>query len=318
VRNQTSRKARAVTVADDDDWDDEDEARSFVGRLLARPKKDLIGLAACIVASGAIMINALFLQSGPHPAPLFSNIIPANPTAPTAETITMPPATKVAIRDVPVPRLAAPGMPAEATGALPVRLPRPRPELSPPNTVELPKVDLPAAPAPAPAPTAQRTRGELITEIQRELSRRGFYDGPVDGFYGPKTDGAIRDFEQAAKLKPSLEPTEVLLASILRSNVGAQAASSAAPQQRPPATIPGPQTRADAPQNSSPSSQRIVAVQRALAEWGYGQLRPTGQVDTETKTAIERFERERRLPITGHLSDRVTRELAAVTGRPLE
>ena len=36
------------------------------------------------------------------------------------------------------------------------------------------------------------------------------------------------------------------------------------------------------------------------------------------EVAIERFERERRLPITGQISDRFTRELAAVTGRPLE
>ena len=62
----------------------------------------------------------------------------------------------------------------------------------------------------------------------------------------------------------------------------------------------------------------MVAVQRALAEYGYGQIKPTGTVDADTKVAIERFERERRLPITGQISDRFTRELAAVTGRPFE
>ena len=44
----------------------------------------------------------------------------------------------------------------------------------------------------------------------------------------------------------------------------------------------------------------------------------TGIVDAETEAAIERFERERKLPITGQASDRVARELAAMTGRPLE
>jgi peptidoglycan hydrolase-like protein with peptidoglycan-binding domain len=62
----------------------------------------------------------------------------------------------------------------------------------------------------------------------------------------------------------------------------------------------------------------VLALQRALAEYGYGQIKPTGVVDADTKAAIERFERERRLPITGQLSDRVARELASVTGRPLE
>ena len=61
-----------------------------------------------------------------------------------------------------------------------------------------------------------------------------------------------------------------------------------------------------------------MAVQRALAEYGYGQLKPTGLIDRETRTAIEKFERERKLPITGQVSDRVARELAALTSRPLD
>ena len=65
-------------------------------------------------------------------------------------------------------------------------------------------------------------------------------------------------------------------------------------------------------------SQRVLALQRALAEFGYAQIKPTGVMDLETKAAIERFERERRLPITGEVSDRVVRELASLTGRPLE
>jgi len=66
------------------------------------------------------------------------------------------------------------------------------------------------------------------------------------------------------------------------------------------------------------ASLRVIALQRALAEFGYGQIKPSGIVDTDTQRAIERFERERRLPVTGQVSDRVVRELAAATGRPLE
>jgi hypothetical protein len=62
----------------------------------------------------------------------------------------------------------------------------------------------------------------------------------------------------------------------------------------------------------------VLAVQRALSDFGYGQIKPTGLFDMETKLAIERFERERKLPITGDISERVVRELAARTGRPLE
>jgi hypothetical protein len=63
---------------------------------------------------------------------------------------------------------------------------------------------------------------------------------------------------------------------------------------------------------------RVVAAQRLLSEFGYGQLRPSGVLDQPTSAAIEKFEAERRLPVTGRLSDRVLRELAAMTGRSID
>jgi len=66
------------------------------------------------------------------------------------------------------------------------------------------------------------------------------------------------------------------------------------------------------------SSARIIAVQRVLSEFGYGQLRLSGTLDEPTSTAIQKFEADRKLPVTGHLSDRVLHELAAMTGRPIQ
>jgi len=65
------------------------------------------------------------------------------------------------------------------------------------------------------------------------------------------------------------------------------------------------------------SPTRVTAVQRALSEFGYGQVKPSGILDEATSAAIEKFERERQMPVTGRLSDRLISELAAVTGRPL-
>jgi len=65
-------------------------------------------------------------------------------------------------------------------------------------------------------------------------------------------------------------------------------------------------------------SARIAAVQRVLSEYGYGQIKPSGILDDETTAAIEKFEREHNLPITGRVSDRLMSELAAVIGRPIE
>ena len=173
-------------------------------------------------------------------------------------------------------------------------------------------------PAPAPikaaAPSAPRPPGDIINDIQRELARRGYYDGAVDGLYGPKTDGAIRDFEHAFGLKPSTEPNEALLQAIMRSLAkAAKGTTAATPAVRPPMPV-----RNDVVVERPAPSRRLIALQRALAEYGYGQIKPTGIVDAETEAAIERFERERKLPITGQASDRVARELAAMTGRPLE
>ncbi len=241
--------------------DDGDYAveRSTRASILLRWMREhpLDSLASALATFGAIAIlcNALFMQSGPHPAPIFAN--------------------------KPAPVAVAGGQDA-------LLLPRPRPDS---------RSDLTAVPV--------RPRADVMAEIQRELAKRGFYDGPADGVYGPKTDSAIRDFEQAAGLRPSAQPNDVLLQTLQRSAVKAK------PVVAPPAR-PDPIAELLSP------NRRVIAIQRALADFGYGQIKPTGFIGPETKAAIERFERERQLPLTGQLSERLTRELTAMTGRPLE
>jgi len=65
-------------------------------------------------------------------------------------------------------------------------------------------------------------------------------------------------------------------------------------------------------------SARVAAVQRALTDYGYGQLKPTGTIGADTQAAIQRFERERKLPITGQMSDRLVRELGLATGKMIQ
>jgi hypothetical protein len=65
-------------------------------------------------------------------------------------------------------------------------------------------------------------------------------------------------------------------------------------------------------------SSRVMAVQRTLSAYGYGQIRPSGILDAPTSAAIERFERARGLPVTGKLSDRLVSELAGMIGHPLD
>jgi peptidoglycan hydrolase-like protein with peptidoglycan-binding domain len=182
--------------------------------------------------------------------------------------------------------------------------------VAPIRRVESIPVPTPPKLAAAPPP---RTPGEIIIDIQRELSHRGYYDGALDGLYGPKTDAAIRDFEHASGLKPSAQPNEVLLQTIIRSpSKAAKGVTGSTPVPRPIGA------RDDNLIEPAVASPRVIALQRALTEFGYGQIKSSGIVDTDTQRAIERFERERKLPVTGQISDRVARELAAATGRPLE
>jgi peptidoglycan hydrolase-like protein with peptidoglycan-binding domain len=62
----------------------------------------------------------------------------------------------------------------------------------------------------------------------------------------------------------------------------------------------------------------LAAIQRALIDAGYGPLEPNGILGPDTRSVIERFERDRKMPVTGQVSERLVRELAAPTGRPLQ
>jgi peptidoglycan hydrolase-like protein with peptidoglycan-binding domain len=65
-------------------------------------------------------------------------------------------------------------------------------------------------------------------------------------------------------------------------------------------------------------SPRILAVQRVLSDYGYGQIKPSSVLDDATSEAIERFEREHKLPVSGRVSDRLVGALGAMTGHPIE
>lgn len=331
---------------------------ALLGLMLRRPQ-DTLATGVASAALITILVNALFLQPNPHPAPLFS-----------------------------VKTKARPAATLEATSAV-VVLPRPRPA-----DLAAPRVEATAGPAPA-----TRPRSAIITDIQRELSRRGLYDGAVDGIHGSRTEAAIRSFERASGTKVGAEPSEAMVQAITRAPsattpnglrradpIGdlvarttppselmspvplavaaptppnassarsepkavprptpgearplaqsSTAASYAEPRNEParteiaalpppsepsapadadkPAPADRPIPRADLP------TPRVKAVQRALSEFGYGQLKLTGVVDTATAAAIRDFEEARDLPITGQVSDRMVQELATVTGRPVE
>lgn len=64
----------------------------------------------------------------------------------------------------------------------------------------------------------------------------------------------------------------------------------------------------------SPRDPRIEAVQRVLADLGYAPGTIDGQIGPETRDAIKSFEADRGLPQTGEVSDRLIRVLREISG----
>jgi hypothetical protein len=220
------RGAKAVAV---------EEERGLLMRIFLHSPKDVIAGLLAAAAISAIVTNALFLQAGRHPSPMFGTTvaIPANP------------------------------------------LPRPRPVEAATRSVELTPADVKAA-----EPKAE-PRVDPKAESKPE----------------PKPD-AMSNFVTKT---PAPSPSAAAPA----------AAASSTAIVRPPAPVPiaTPHTAA---------GRKIAAVQRALTEYGYGQLKPTGLIGSDTQSAITKFERDRKLPVTGQMSDRLVRELSAMTGRPID
>jgi hypothetical protein len=157
-----------------------------------------------------------------------------------------------------------------------------------------------ASPLPKPRPLdaaqpAQDTR----------LDSRMLDSKPVNAANEPKSSVVAKPAEQRAA-----DP----MGNLVKANLPPTTTASVA---RPPAPIPH-ATRADPLGDLITNTRRVASVQRALTEYGYGQLKPTGTVGSDTQAAIQRFERERKLPVTGQVSDRMVRELAAVTGRAID
>ena len=69
---------------------------------------------------------------------------------------------------------------------------------------------------------------------------------------------------------------------------------------------------------ASAETARVAAAQKALTKLGYGPLKADGMAGAGTRQALERFEKDRRLPVTGELKPRTVKELSAQAGMPID
>ena len=176
------------------------------------------------------------------------------------------------------------------------RATRPAPHVKPAAVAPAPKQPAAAPLPPARPDTAKRGGQSLMLDIQRELADKGYYDGAVDGIVGPRAIQSIRNFEKANGLKVTGEPSETLLEKIRHGLSKSDITGSVSPAA--PAIM----------------GSRIGSVQRMLARYGFGPVRINGELDADTRAAIQRFENERNLQPTGQVTDRLVHELAEYSG----
>lgn len=143
---------------------------------------------------------------------------------------------------------------------------------------------------PSDVTTPESQQRVVVAAIQQQLADLGHYDGEVDGLSGPRTQDAIKAYQRAHDLQADGEATGALLDRIRLNRRIAEIAK---------------------PTAADPSVQ---LVQSGLSELGYSPGPVDGVLGDQTREAIRKFERDRRLPESGAVSPRVIDELRKVTG----
>ncbi|MCK0209050.1 peptidoglycan-binding protein [Starkeya koreensis] len=147
-------------------------------------------------------------------------------------------------------------------------------------------IPAPQAAAPAPAPAAAAPAAPMQTAPADPLA--GLAAAPVATPRPPS--------RPAAPPKPAASPAPVAAAPVPLTNA--------------PAAL--------LPPGEVPVSPRVMAVQKALSQLGYGPVKVDGKLGAATEEAVRKFESDRRLPVTGQISDRVVREINAVAGLTIQ
>jgi peptidoglycan hydrolase-like protein with peptidoglycan-binding domain len=266
-----------------------EEERPRRGRRRLITGGRVVAVLACLFG-GTIIVNAVMMQNEKHPTPLFRNAIRQAESFPTPpvrpETTPRSAATPTTPASPPAPAAAT------ATPAAPVKVATATPATLPPTRAS--DVTPPAAPDP------------LLADLQRELTRKGFFKGEANGRPSPALTQAIRDFQFSQRVAVDGKPSEALLRDV-------QAASRTAMRDELAELLKRSGT-ADKPAAEDKPNRTVLDIQRALNKAGYGPLTEDGQMGPSTKTALTKFETDRKLPPRGEPKGPVLRALASASG----
>ncbi|WP_160310465.1 peptidoglycan-binding domain-containing protein [Microvirga vignae] len=188
----------------------------------------------------------------------------------------------VAVAPAPLPASAQPLPPARPGAEVP--------EAKDMAADEEPAVQAPAAVEAAPAQAAPPPRAVSRSAISDLIRNNGVPSA------APQQQPART--QQAAVQAPAPAPAR---ASTVRDPI-AEMIRLGGPVPTPPANV-----------GRSDGGETVLFGQRALARLGYG-VKVDGEMGPGTRQAIQRFEQDRRLPVTGTFSPRTVRELSALSG----
>ena len=149
-----------------------------------------------------------------------------------------------------------------------------------------------AAPMPAVAqverPSYEKPlSSEAVRDVQARLRALGYYGGPIDGAWGRGTQASLERFQRERRLAVTGRLNQATVTAMgldpARLQARGYAARPAAPRER--VAEVGPRT--------------TTAVQERLRRTGYYRGPIDGAWGPGTRLALERFQRDRRLPVTG-------------------
>lgn len=160
---------------------------------------------------------------------------------------------------------------------------------------------------------------DLVRDVQRGLSSRGYDVGPQDGIYGDTTEQALRRFQRDQKLTASGQVDSQTLAALgIPSNTLATTSRSgtASRDYVPTSKRQG----AMATQSSTPrvglNQDQVRGVQQNLADRGYDPGQVDGRWGPRTQQAVRDFQRDQNIQANGRPNPQTLAALGVETGSP--
>ncbi len=141
-----------------------------------------------------------------------------------------------------------------------------------------------------------------LYDAQLALTEMGYHPGPADGVMGHKTQEALKRFQRDNHL-PMTGQADPQTMAILRRHVPQAPGKQMAPQHNPQ-----PQVVHKNP-SPAPHGLSVMATQRILASLGYHPGPADGQMGNRTHDALQQFQRDNHLPVTGQLDSRTQEQL---------